>query len=226
MSAFFRQIASSGKKAVINKMTKPRRTKAAAAAAAPPALSLKAISKTTQSASQTPPTKEKEKKFYSAGNFPMFQVFIKEYLRNHNKIIEFLGEEKMQSFYTLLNEHFFNWLNYRQNSQKMVYVIKREFMSIAESVLLLEVTKEQQRLMPQGFVIGPIQKYLEAFAADGEPEVMPYSQALCKHQTSTLEDTLRQIREDEVRLSGNEASVGDDIDDESPNFDASSFFMN
>ena len=131
----------------------------------------------------------------------------------------------MQSFYTLLYKRFFRWLNYRQNSQKMVYIIKQEFMSIAEAVLLLEVTKEQQRLTPQGFVIGPFQKILEAFAADGE-SVMPYSQALCKHQTSTLEDTLRQIREDEVRLSGNEASVGDGIDDESPNFDASSFFMN
>jgi hypothetical protein len=207
-------------------MTKLRRTKAAAAA--PAALSLDAISKSTKSASQTPPTKGKETKFYSADNFPMIQVFIREYLQNHEKIIEFLGEEKMQSFYTLLYKRFFRWLNYRQNSEKMVYVIKREFMSIAEEVLLLEVTKEQQRLTPQGFVIGPLQKMLEKFAADSEPEnlgVIPYSQPLCKRQTSTLEDTLRQIREDEMRLSGVEASIGDGIYDESPNFDPSPFFM-
>lgn len=195
--------------------------------AAPPALSLEAISKSSQSAGQTPPTKGKEKKIYSPDNFPMKQVFIKEYLQNHTKIIGFLGEEKMQSFYTLLNERFFEWLNYHQNSEKMVYEIKREFMRIAEAVLILEVTKEQQRLTPQGFVIGPFQEILAGFAADSEPdniEVMPYSRPLRLHQTLKLEDTLSQILEDDMTLAGVEASFEDGVDVESPNFDASSFF--
>jgi hypothetical protein len=209
-------------------MTKPR-TKAAAAA--PPALSLKAISKSTskstQSASQTPPTKEKEK-IYSADNFPSKQRFLIEFLQKHPKISEFLEEEEMQNFHKLLDELFFKWLNYRQNSQKMVYEIKREFMSIAEAVLLFEVTKKQRKLTPHGFVIGPFQKILEAFAADIEPlnpEVMPYSQPLCNPQISKLADTRRQIWEDELRLSGVDASVGDSIDDEFFNFDASIFLQ-
>ena len=210
-------------------MTKPRRTKAAEAAAeaAPPALSLKAISKSTQSASQTPPTKEKKRKNYSADNFPLTQIFLREFLKKHPKISEFLEEGEMQNFYKLLNNHFFKWLNYRNNSQKMVYEIKREFMSIAEAVLLFEVTNKQQRLTPHGFVIGPFQEILKVFAADIEPDnpgVMPYSQPLLLPQTSTLEDTRRQIWEDEVRLAGVEASF--DMDVESPNFDVSPFFKN
>lgn len=200
-------------------MTKPRRTKAAEAAA-PPVLSLKAISKSTQSASQTPPTKEKERKTFSADNFPLKQIFLREFLKKHPKISEFLEEEEMQNFYKLLNDHFFRWLNYRKNSQKMVYEIKREFMSISEAVLLFEVTNKQQRLTPHGFVIGPFQEILKDFAAD----IMPYSQPLLLPQTSTLEDTRRQIWEDEVRLAGVEASF--DMDVESPNFDVSPFFMN
>jgi hypothetical protein len=208
-------------------MTKPR-TKAAAAA--PPALSLKAISKSTskstQSASQTPPTKEKEK-IYSADNFPSKQRFLIEFLQKHPKISEFLEEEEMQNFHKLLDELFFKWLNHRQNSQKMVYEIKHEFMSIAEAVLIFEVTNKQRKLTPHGFVIGPFQKILEDFAADiepGIPEVIPYSRPLRLPLTSTLEDTQRQILEDDMRLAGIEDFVGDDIDDKLSNFDASSFF--
>ena len=211
-------------KAVINKMTKPR-TKAAAAA--PPALSLKAISKSTQSASQTPPTNEKVK-IYSADNFPSKQIFLREFLQKHPQISGFLEEKDMQNFHKLLDELFFQWLNHRQNSQKMVYEIKHEFMSIAEAVLLFEVTNKQRRLTPHGFVIGPFQKILEAFAGDSEPgnlEVMPYSRPLLLPQTSTLADTRHQIWEDEVRLSSVDASVGNGIDDESPNFDASIFLQ-
>ena len=195
-------------------MTKPR-TKAAAAA--PPALSLKAISKSTPE-SKTPPTKEKEK-IYSADNFPSKQRFLIEFLQKHPKISEFLEEGEMQNFHSMLDELFFKWLNNRKNSKKMVYEIRREFMSIAEAILLFEVTNKQQRLTPHGFVIGPFQKILEDFAADIEPcnpEVMPYSQPLCKPPISKLADARRQIWEDEVRLSG--------IYDESHNFDASSFF--
>jgi hypothetical protein len=201
-------------------MTKPR-TKAAAA---PPALSLKAISKSTsnstKSASQTPPTKEKEK-IYSADNFPLKQRFLIEYLQKHPKINVFLNEEEMQNFHKLLDELFFNWLNHRQNSKKILYEIRREFMSIAEAVLLFEVTNKQRKLTPHSFVIGPLQEILKVFAADIEPEVMPYSQSLRLPQTSTLDDTLCQIKEDEMRLAGVEASFDMNVD--SPNFDVSPF---
>lgn len=203
-------------------MTKPR-TKAV-----PPALSLKAISKST-SESQTPPTKEKEKeKIYSADNFLLKQIFLIVFLQKHPKISEFLEEGEMQNFHKLLDELFFKWLNHRKNSQKIVYEIKREFMRIAEAVLLFEVTNKQRRLTPHGFVIGPFQKILEEFAADSEPGdsgVIPYSRPLCNPPILILEDTRRQIWEDEMRLSGVEASIGDGIYDEFSNFDASIFLQ-
>jgi hypothetical protein len=211
-------------KAVIIKMTK-----SIAKAAIPPALSLKAISKSNQSASHTPPTKEKEKKdiIYSTDNFPNKLEFFKEYIQKHPRITEFIGEEGMQNFHKFLDEHFFQWLNYRQNSQKMVYEIKHQFMRIAEAILFLEVAKEQRRLTPHGFVIGAFQKILEDIAEDSELfnlGVIPYSRPLRLPQTSSLEDTQRLILEDNVRLAGIEASVGDGINDEFFNFDASSFF--
>jgi hypothetical protein len=209
-------------KAVIIKMTKPR-TKAAAAA--PPVLSLKAISKSTQSASQTPPTKEKEKKIYSADNFPHKWGFFQEYMQKHPKISDFIGEEGMRNFNDLLDKFFFQWLNYRQNAQKNVYEIKHRFMYIADTVLFLEVAKEQRRLTPHGFVIGPFQKILEDFAEENELfnfEAIPYSRPLRLPLTSTLEDTQRQILEDDMTLAGVEAVI--DMDDD-PNFDASIFLQ-
>ena len=200
-----------------------------AEAAVPPPLSLKGISKKNKSASCTPPTKEKDKEkiysVYSDDNFPLKQLFLKDYLQKHPKISDFLGEQGMQNFYTLLNEQFFEWLNLRQNSRKMVYEIKREFMSIAEAVLLFEVTNEQRRLTPHGFVIGPLQKILEDYAKESEPEnlgVIPYSRPLRLHSISKLEETRSQIMQDDMRLSGIEASVN--MDDDDYNFDLSSFF--
>ena len=191
-------------------MAKRFTTAAAAAAAAPPPLSLKGISKKNKSASCTPPTKEKDReKIYSNDNFPLKQIFIKEYLQKHPRISDFLGEQGMQNFDTLLNERFFEWINLRQNSKKMVYEIKREFMSIAEAVLLFEVTNEQRRLTPHGFVIGPLQKILEDYAKESEPEnlgVIPYSRPLRLHSISKLEDTRHQIMQDDMRLSGVESS--------------------
>ena len=205
----FYSIANSGKGRVINKMAKRFTTAAAAAAAAPPPLSLKGISKKNKSASCTPPTKEKDKeKIYSNDNFPLKQIFLKDYLQKHPRISDFLGEQGMQNFYTLLNERFFEWINIRQNSRKMVYEIKREFMRIAEAVLLFEVTNEQRRLTPHAFVIGL--------------GVIPYSRPLRLHSISKLEETRNQIMQDDMRLSGIEASV--DMDNDDYNFDLSSFF--
>jgi hypothetical protein len=195
-----------------------------AAAAVPPPLSLKRISKKNKSESCTPPTKDREK-IYSNDNFPLKQIFLNEYLQKHPKISDFLGEQGMQNFYTLLNQHFFEWINHRKNSQKMVYEIKREFMSIAEAVLLFEVTNEQRRLTPHAFVIGPLQKILEDCAKGSEPEnlgVIPYSRPLqLRPVSSKLEDTRHQIMQDDMRLSGVES-----IDDSIPiiDIDVSEFF--
>lgn len=169
----------------------------------PPRLSLRGVCKTSNSSSSTPPTQEKV--IYSAANFPSFIVFRNDFMKRHSGIDEFLGVQPMQNFRELLEVKFFEWLNHRQNAQKMVYEIKREFMSIAEAVLLFELGNHQRRLTPLGFVIGPFQLTLQQIAEEDSPSnfgVIPYSRPLCSPPISKFEDTKLQIHDDEMRLSG------------------------
>lgn len=194
-----------------SKKTKPSETQM------PPRLSLKGVSKTSNSSSSTPPTREKEKKILTADNFPWLPVFFNEFIHRHQGIEGFLGEQPMQSFRQLLDIKFFEWLNYRQNAQKTVYEIRREFMSLAEAVLLFELGNHQRRLTPFGFVIGPFQKILEQIAEDSQVNfgVIPYSRPLNSPPVSKLEDTKLHIREEEMRLSGVETlqDGGFDLED-------------
>jgi hypothetical protein len=163
-----------------------------------PMSSLKGVSKIIESVSagRTPPTREK--KIYSPDNFPLKQSFFKEFMQRHSGIQEFLGEGIIQNFYQMVDQKFFIWLNYRKNSEKMVYEIKREFMCIAEAVLLQEVTNQQRNLTPFGFVVGPLQKMLESFAEDEKQtsvfvpikfDVITYSRPLQRHPLiSDIED--------------------------------------
>ena len=179
---------------------------------------VKGISKTSSSSSSTSATCEKEKNTLTPDNFPWFVVFKNEFMLRHDGIEAFLGEQLMQNFCMLLQEKFFEWLNYRLNSQKMVYEIKREFMSIAEAVLLFELANHQRRLTPFGFVVGPYQKMLEMIAEEDNPSnfgVIPYSRPLNSPPVSKLEDTKLHIREEEMRLSGVETlqDGGFDLED-------------
>lgn len=176
----------------------------------PPRLSLKGVCKTSNSSSSTPPTREKV--IYSAANFPLFIVFRKDFMKRHPGVDVFLGVQPMQSFRQLLEVKFFEWLNHHQNAQKTVYEIRREFMSLAEAVLLFEIGNHQRRLTPFGFVIGPFQKILEQMAEKDDPPcfgVIPYSRPLCSPPISKLDETKLSIREDDMRLSGVETFEND-----------------
>lgn len=176
----------------------------------PPRLSLRGVRKTSNSSSSTPPTREKV--IYSSAIFPLFTIFRNDFMKRHSDVEGFLGENPLQNFHQLLEEKFFEWLNYRQNSQKMVYEIKREFMSIAEAVLLFELANHQRRLTPFGFVIGPFQLTLQQMAEKDDSVcfgVIPYSRPLCSPPISNLEETKLIIREDEMRMSGAETFEDD-----------------
>ncbi len=166
----------------------------------------------------TPPTRENV--IYSSAIFPLFTIFYTDFIKRHSDIEGFLGEQSMQNFRQLLEEKFFEWLNHRRNAQKTVYEIKREFMSIAEAVLLFELANHQRRLTPFGFVIGPFQLTLQQMAEKDDPScfgVIPYSRPLCSPPISNLDETKLLIHEDEMRMSGVEtfeddgAIVWDDI---------------
>jgi hypothetical protein len=107
----------------------------------------------------------------------------------------------------------------------MVYEIKREFVCIADAVLLFELANHQRRLTPFGFVIGPFQVTLQQWAEDGDPSrfgVIPYSRPLCSPPISKLDDSRLQIQEEEMMLAGLEPF--DDDRKESKPFDVSHFF--
>jgi hypothetical protein len=174
-------------------------------------VSLKGISKTSNFSSSTPPTLEK--KIYSASDFPWFFIFLNEFMMRHHGLDGFLGEQSMQNFHQLLDAKFFEWLNYRKNSDKKIYEIKREFMSIAEAVLFFELANHQRRLTPFGFVIGPFQKMLQMFEEESDSfnfGVIPYSIPLSTPPVSKLEDTKLYIHEDEMRLYGLDTFNADD----------------
>ena len=50
-----------------------------------------------------------------------------------------------------------------------MFEIKKEFMAIADNVLLQEIMDCQQKKNEYSFVIGPFQKYLEFIANDDSP---------------------------------------------------------
>ena len=180
----------------------PRASASKTTAPPPPKLSLTGVSKSSDSQSSTPPTKGKL--FFSAQNFLLFFVFYKEFMQIHPGVESFLGEQ-MKNFQDLLEIKFFEWLNYRKNSQKILYEIKREFMCIADAVLLYELGNHQRRLTQFGFVIGPFQVTLQQMAASDDPVhfgVIPYSKPLCSTPISKLDDSRLKIREEEMRLAG------------------------
>lgn len=189
----------------------------------PPRISLEGINKTSSPSSSTPPTREIGKKIYSAENFPWFYVFLNSFMMNHTDSEAFLGENPMQNFRQILEEKFFEWLNFRQNSQKNDYVIKKIFMTIAEAVLFLELANHQRRLTPFGFVVGPFQYYLDQISKGNEPinfEAIPYSKSLIPPPIATIDNIHHLMRNDKMKLNRAKASV--DIDDYE-GFDVSPF---
>jgi hypothetical protein len=117
-------------------------------------------------------TSEKKTKkhllLYSKDNFPMYDVWFKDFFKIHNQIFEFIGEN-LENFYKKFDEIFFEWFNQHKNQSKFMFEVKKEFMYIADEVLLYEISDYQQKKTEYCFVIGPFQKYLEFMANDDSP---------------------------------------------------------
>ena len=102
---------------------------------------------------------------YSKETFPMYTIWFNEFFNVHQQIFEFIGEN-IENYYKKFDEIFFDWLNQLKNRSKFMFEIKKEFMAIADEVLLEEILIEQYRKTEYCFVIGPLQKYLEFIAND------------------------------------------------------------
>jgi len=102
---------------------------------------------------------------YSKDTFPIYSIWFNEFFNVHQQIFEFIGEN-IENYYKKFDEIFFDWLNQPKNRSKFMFEIKKEFIAIADDVLLQEILIEQYRKTEYCFVIGPLQKYLEFIAND------------------------------------------------------------
>ena len=97
---------------------------------------------------------------YSKNTFPMYAIWFKDFFKIHNQTYEFISKN-LENYYKKFDEIFFEWLNKPINRSKFMFEIKKEFMIIADKVLLHEIMDYQLKISQHIFVIGPIQKYLE-----------------------------------------------------------------
>ena len=105
---------------------------------------------------------------YSKDTFPMYTIWFKDFFTIHHQIFEFIGEN-LENYYKKFDELFFEWLNKPKNRSKFMFEIKKEFMAIADEILLQEIMIEQYKKTVSCFIIGPLQKYLEFVAEDESP---------------------------------------------------------
>jgi hypothetical protein len=107
--------------------------------------------------------KKKSRKYiqqYDKDNFSMYNTWVIEFNNTHTLSLGYL-EENRHDYYQILEKKFFNWLNEDRNILKFMFEIKKEFMVIAEDVLLHVLLKIQLKKTQSCFVVGLFQEYLE-----------------------------------------------------------------
>lgn len=107
--------------------------------------------------------KKKPRKYfhqYNKDNFPMYNIWIIEFNNTHKMVLGYL-EEGIIDYYNIFEKNFFDWLDEDKNKFKFLFDIKKEFLAIAEDVLLHVLLKNQLKKTENCFVIGPFQEYLE-----------------------------------------------------------------
>jgi hypothetical protein len=142
---------------------------------------------------------QKNLQLYNKDNFQMYPIWFNDFFNIHHQTFEFI-KENMENYYKKFDKIFFDWLNQPKNRSKFMFEIKKEFIAIADEVLLEEILIEQYRKTDCCFIIGPLQKYLEFVVNDESridididmfPEIEP-NYSLLEEQTITqnyIEDT-------------------------------------
>jgi hypothetical protein len=75
---------------------------------------------------------------YSKDSFPIYAIWIREFFMIHNTIYQYIGDS-LENFYNILDEKFFEWLNQPKNYSKFMFEIKKEFMDMADDILIREI---------------------------------------------------------------------------------------
>lgn len=106
--------------------------------------------------------KKKSRKYiqYDKDKFSIYNTWVIEFNNTHKIVLDYL-EENIQDYYHKLEKKFFNWLNEDRNILKFMFEIKKEFLAMAEDVLLHVLLKIQLKKTQSCFVVGLFQEYLE-----------------------------------------------------------------
>jgi hypothetical protein len=95
--------------------------------------------------------------YFTKDSFSMYDVWLKDFFFIHNTIYEFIGDN-LENFYKIFDERFFDWLNHPKNSSKFMFEIKKEFMAIADEVIIYEIMIERFKNSENKFVIPVFEK--------------------------------------------------------------------
>lgn len=116
---------------------------------------------------------------YSNETFPMYDIWLKKFLSIYQ-----IGNN-LEKFYKILYEKFFEWLNQPKNSSKFMFEIKKEFMSMADEVLLFEIIFDRLKKKENHFIIPVFQKESESdVEIDSYPDQEPFYNLIEESQVS------------------------------------------
>lgn len=89
---------------------------------------------------------------YTKENFTMYTTWFEEFFIIRH--IDFASiRENLENFYKVFDKKFFKWLNQQKNSSKFMFEIKKEFMALADEVLLFQIMSERFKNKENQFVI-------------------------------------------------------------------------
>lgn len=111
------------------------------------------------------PAKKQSKILFNIENFPVYEHWLNEFIKIHSNTLEYIGNN-IKKYFINLEKKFFEWLNESKNNIKFMHEIKKEFMALADELLIYEIMDEQYKKTTNFFVIGPFQKILEDIAND------------------------------------------------------------
>ena len=96
-------------------------------------------------------------------SFSMYAIWIRDFFMVHHIVFESIGNN-LENFHKVLETKFFNWLNQPKNYSKFMFEIKKEFMAIADEVLLYEIMVERFKNSENQFVIPVLREDSESMS--------------------------------------------------------------
>ena len=140
---------------------------------------------------------------FTKETFSMYDTWMKDFFMIHRNIFELIGEN-LENFYKVLETKFFDWFNQPKNYSKFMFQVKKEFMEMADEVLLYEIMVERFKKSENKFVI-PIFQEEDSKSIDvSDIEIDSYS------DTNPCYNLMEERHDIQEQLSDIESSNYDD----------------